>query len=107
MDLINSGPISRSLHIWKVKVPLRIKIFMWFVHKRVILTKDNLLKQRWVGSARCCFCDQDETIQCLFIDCPLAKLLWRTIHITVNITPPASIDALFGTWLTGVQPAIA
>ena len=22
MDLINSGPISRSLHIWKVKVPL-------------------------------------------------------------------------------------
>uniref|UniRef100_A0A453AL30 Reverse transcriptase zinc-binding domain-containing protein n=1 Tax=Aegilops tauschii subsp. strangulata TaxID=200361 RepID=A0A453AL30_AEGTS len=21
MDLINSGPISRSLHIWKIKVP--------------------------------------------------------------------------------------
>ena len=33
LDLIDSGPISRSLHIWKIKVPLRIKIFMWFVHK--------------------------------------------------------------------------
>ena len=38
MDLINSGPITRSLHIWKVKVPLRIKFFMWFVHKQVLLT---------------------------------------------------------------------
>ena len=63
MDLINSGPISRSLHIWKVKVPLCIKIFMWFVHKQVILTKDNLIKRQWVGSSRCCFCDHDETIQ--------------------------------------------
>ena len=31
--LINFGPIPRSIHIWKVKVPLRIKIFIWFVHK--------------------------------------------------------------------------
>uniref|UniRef100_A0A453SF10 Reverse transcriptase zinc-binding domain-containing protein n=1 Tax=Aegilops tauschii subsp. strangulata TaxID=200361 RepID=A0A453SF10_AEGTS len=97
VDLINYGPIPRSIHIWKVKVPLRIKIFMWFVHKQVILTKDNLLKRRWVGSARCCFCDHDETIQHLFIDCPLAKLLWRTIHIAFNIIPPVSIELLFGT----------
>lgn len=96
LDLINSDPIPRSIHIWKVKVPLRIKIFMWFVHKQMILTKDNLLKRRWVGSVRYCFCDQDETIQHLFIDCPIAKLLWRTIHIALNITPPVSIDALFG-----------
>ena len=39
LDLINSGPIPRSLHIWRVKVPLRIKIFMWFVHKQVILPR--------------------------------------------------------------------
>uniref|UniRef100_A0A452XPE3 Reverse transcriptase zinc-binding domain-containing protein n=1 Tax=Aegilops tauschii subsp. strangulata TaxID=200361 RepID=A0A452XPE3_AEGTS len=32
--------------------PLRIKVFMWFVHKQVILTKDNLAKRNWVGSAR-------------------------------------------------------
>uniref|UniRef100_A0A453K060 Reverse transcriptase zinc-binding domain-containing protein n=1 Tax=Aegilops tauschii subsp. strangulata TaxID=200361 RepID=A0A453K060_AEGTS len=97
MDFINSGPISRSLHIWKVKVPLRIKIFMWFVHKQVILTKDNLIKRRWVGSSRCCFCDHDETIQHLFLECPLAKLLWRMIHIAFNINPPIDIESLFGT----------
>uniref|UniRef100_A0A453BSX6 Reverse transcriptase zinc-binding domain-containing protein n=1 Tax=Aegilops tauschii subsp. strangulata TaxID=200361 RepID=A0A453BSX6_AEGTS len=84
----------------KIKVPLRIKIFMWFVHKQVILTKDNLIKRRWVGSPRCCFCDHDETIQYLFLECPLAKLLWRTIHIAFNIIPPVDIASLFRMWLT-------
>uniref|UniRef100_A0A453M549 Reverse transcriptase zinc-binding domain-containing protein n=1 Tax=Aegilops tauschii subsp. strangulata TaxID=200361 RepID=A0A453M549_AEGTS len=46
MDLINSSPIPRSIHIWKFKVSLRIKKIMWFVHKQVILTKDNLIKRR-------------------------------------------------------------
>ena len=49
LDLIDTGPLSRSLHFWKIKVPLRIKIFMWFVHKGVILTKDNLTKRTCVG----------------------------------------------------------
>ena len=88
LDLIDSGPLSRSLHIWKIKVPLRIKIFMWFIHKGVILTKDNLLKRNWVGSSRCCFCDQNESSKHLFLQCPLAKLLWRSIHIAFNVHPP-------------------
>ena len=107
LDLINSDPIPRSIHIWRVKVPLRIKIFMWFVHKQVILTKDNLLKRKWLGSPQCCFCVQDEAIQHLFIVCLLAKLLWRSIHIDFNIAPSVSIEALFGTWLNGVTPEIA
>ena len=73
LDLINSGLLPRSIHIWKVKVPLRIKIFLWFVHRQVILTEDNLLKRHWVGSSRSWYCDNNETIQHLFIDCPLAK----------------------------------
>src|SRR4051812_36788274 len=38
LDCINSVTLSKSLNIWKVKVPLKIKVFMWFVHKGVILT---------------------------------------------------------------------
>jgi hypothetical protein len=107
LDLIDSSPIPKSIHILKIKVPLRIKIFMWFVHKEVILTKDNLAKHNWEGSQRCCFCDQDETIKHLFLDCPLATLLWRSIRIASNITPPNSIHTLFGTWLNGVEPNTA
>ena len=36
-------------YLWKLKVPLKIKIFVWFVHRKVILTKDNFLKRRWNG----------------------------------------------------------
>ena len=80
---------------------------MWFVHKQVILTKDSILKRRWVGSTRCCFCDHDETMQHLFLFGPLTKLLWRTIHIAFNIIPPVSIESLFGTWLAGVEHTTA
>ena len=31
-------------YIWKLKVPLKIKIFMWFLYKKIILTKYNLAK---------------------------------------------------------------
>ncbi|SPT17260.1 unnamed protein product [Triticum aestivum] len=84
IDVINSSSIPTSKHVWAVKVPLKIKVFMWFVHKQVILTKDNLIKRNWTGPTRYSFCDRDETIKHLFFDCPLARVLWRTVHIAFN-----------------------
>jgi hypothetical protein len=31
--------------LWKLKLPLRIKVFGWYLRKGVILTKDNLAKR--------------------------------------------------------------
>ena len=36
-------------YLWKLKVPLKIKKIMWFVNRKVILTKDNLAKRHWNG----------------------------------------------------------
>ena len=47
VDVINSRSIPSSKHVWDVKVPLKIKVFMWFVHKEVIFTKGNLTKRNW------------------------------------------------------------
>ena len=80
---------------------------MWFVHKQVILTKDNLINHNWTGSTRCSFCDRDETIKHLFFDCPLERVLWRTVQIAFNITPPNSVSTLFGTWLVGIESETA
>jgi hypothetical protein len=30
-------------YLWKLKVPLKIRIFMWFLYNKVLLTKDNLI----------------------------------------------------------------
>jgi hypothetical protein len=99
LDLLNDHTMYLKKYIWKIKVPLKIRIFMWFLHKGVILTKDNLIKRNWHGCTKCCFCDQEETIQHLFISCPFARILWRIIRITFNIYPPANITNLFGNWL--------
>jgi hypothetical protein len=32
--------------VWKIKVPLKIRIFIWFLHQTVLLTKDNLEKRK-------------------------------------------------------------
>jgi hypothetical protein len=31
--------------LWKIKIPLKIKIFLWFLQRGVILTKDNLARK--------------------------------------------------------------
>jgi hypothetical protein len=53
--------------LWKVRIPLKIKIFMWYVYKGVVVTKDNLAKCNWNGSKQCSFCCNDESIQHLFL----------------------------------------
>ena len=106
IDIINSSALPSSKDVWKVKVPLKIKVFMWFVHKQVILTKNNLVKRNWTGSTRCSFCDRDETIKHLFFDCPLAGVLWHTVQIAFNITPSNSVSMLFGTCLVGIESAM-
>ena len=102
VDLMNDHTVFLRKYIWKMKVPLKIKIFMWFLYRKVLLTRDNLTKRNWTGCKKCCFCDQEETIQHLFIACPFAKMVWRIAHMAFNITPPNNISHLFGNWLRGV-----
>jgi hypothetical protein len=41
--------------MWKLKVSLRIKIFMWYLRRGVVLTKDNLAQKNWNGNKLCVF----------------------------------------------------
>jgi hypothetical protein len=75
---------------------------MWFLHRKEILTKYNLLKQNWIGSELCCFCEGKESIQHLFFDCPFAKIVWRIIYMTFGLSPPKNIYNLFGNWLKDI-----
>jgi hypothetical protein len=50
IDLVSNNKL------WKLKIPLRIKVFGWYLRKGVILTKDNLIKRNWHGSKECVFC---------------------------------------------------
>ena len=70
--LISNGNVQFDKHLWKLKMPLKIKIFMWYLKRGVILTKDNLARRNWNGNKQCCFCSSDKTIQHIFFDCHVA-----------------------------------
>jgi hypothetical protein len=89
-------------YLWKIKVPLKIKIFMWFLYRKAILKKDNLKKRGWTGCAKCVFCRDQATIDHLFLSCFFTRLIWRVVHFTFNIPPPSNVNNLFGNWLNGL-----
>ena len=46
-DIMQAERLQVNCAIWKLKIPLiKIKIFMWYLKKGVLLTKDNLLKEK-------------------------------------------------------------
>jgi hypothetical protein len=49
--LITDTRVMRNTLLWKLKIPLRIKIFMWYLKRGVMLTKDILARQNWDGCA--------------------------------------------------------
>ena len=95
--LINNG-LKVSQDIWRLRIPLKVKIFIWFLRRGVILTKDNLAKRNWRGNQNYCYCSKLESIQHLFFDCVVAKALWRAIHMVLGLKPPPSTRNIFGAW---------
>jgi hypothetical protein len=89
--------------LWKLKIPLRIKVFGWYLRKGVILTKDNLAKRNWHGSKKCVFCHQNETIKHLFFQCRFARSIWSVIQAASTLFPPCNIINIFGNWLNGID----
>jgi len=91
LSLDESG--SNFKHLWKAKLPYKIKIFLWLLEKGVILTKDNLIKRKWVGDPSCYFCSDNENINHLLFCCPVAKVIWGIIAMSLGANNiPTDID---------------
>ena len=79
-DWLTSGDAGMHFrHIWKAKIPYKIKIFVWLLEQNAILTKDNMIKRNWVGDPTCFFCSLPETRDHLFFECVVAKVVWGVI----------------------------
>lgn len=90
--------VDNNSKIWKIKLPLKIKIFAWYLRKGVVLTKYNLTKRNWHRSQQCVFCYHNETINHLFF-----HSIWSVIQIASNLYLPSSVVNMFGNWLLGID----
>jgi hypothetical protein len=99
--LLGVQAIPYNTFILKLKLPQKIKVFMWYLYKGVILTKDNLARRQWQGDRKCCFCSLNESIQHLLFDCHFAKFIRRIIQVSFNLLPLTSVHNIFTGWLEG------
>ena len=99
-DMLTSDDTGYSFKsIWKAKLPLRIKVFLWLLENKVVLTKDNLIRRNWQGDPACYFCSNNESIDHLFFLCPMAKVTWGAVALFLGaINIPENTDQ-YSLWI--------
>jgi hypothetical protein len=95
-------PVENNKIIWKMKIPLKTKVFGWYLRRGVILIKDNLAKWNRHGNKSCVFCYHDKTKH-LFFQCRFARSIWSIIQVASTLYPPRSVANIFRNWLHGVD----
>ena len=103
LGLINQNTPSLNKDLWKIKIPLKIKIFLWYLKRGVVLTKDNLAKWNWHGNEQYCFCHENEMIQHLFFNYRFTRLVWATIYAAWGLPRLRDISSIFGNCTIGVH----
>ncbi|WVZ64632.1 LOW QUALITY PROTEIN: hypothetical protein U9M48_014126 [Paspalum notatum var. saurae] len=100
--LIRHEVPNLNKRIWKINASLKVKIFLWYLRKGVLLTKDNLAKRKWVGNKSCIFCHNDETIGHLFFEYRFARTVWSFIQHASNMKNPNNASHMLGAWAQGL-----
>ena len=100
-------PVFPTKFIWNSQVPFKIKSFVWLVAHKKVNTNDMLQLRRPYKALSpdiCMLCmKQGETVDHLFLHCPLTMGLWyRLFQLTkIDWVPPRSICDMLSTNFNG------
>eukprot|EP00253_Pinus_taeda_P035654 PITA_35654 len=91
-----------SKNLWKLKCPLKSRVFLWCILKRKIPTWDILQDRFFFGPGRCPLCKADgESINHLFTSCTVSLRIWGELSGLLNIKAqwePAPLEEVWRTW---------
>lgn len=101
MFLTNRGVTSRIAGIiWKSKVPLKIKFFLWQMVNDKLQVAGNQIKKAWKGDSKCCLCSCFESVDHVFFQCHLAKFVWSVIRDIFHLrSVPNTLNDFTSSWL--------
>jgi len=69
-------PFNWKTHIWNLKISPRTKLLLWKVGQYALPVGLNLTHRHITESAKCPFCDDDESVLHLLFKCPFAQKIW-------------------------------
>jgi zinc-binding in reverse transcriptase len=84
--------------IWNLIIPLKIKIFVWLVLQRKVLTKDILLRRGWSSSSSCVFFSYLEIFDHIFIHCSFSCNFWHNFNRFNNGGIFFILESFSGIW---------
>ncbi|KAK1315875.1 hypothetical protein QJS10_CPA05g01948 [Acorus calamus] len=93
----NARSGERLTGMWKIKSPLKIKVFWWLLAKERLLTKVYRAKWCPAESVTCALCGADpETVVHLFCACRVVKDFWQIVEQETSLCMHASsVDELW------------
>eukprot|EP00253_Pinus_taeda_P035878 PITA_35878 len=97
LELDSQAPDRIWQNLWKLQGWMKIKLFMWLVLHRKILTWDNIRKRGVLGPSRCQLCEvQEETMEHLLNNCIFTSRLWDSFA-SIFQQSDRDIGSLFNT----------
>ncbi|KAF9592290.1 hypothetical protein IFM89_013516 [Coptis chinensis] len=82
----NEFPLTKF--IWKIKLPFKIRFFLWQCCKGLVPTSELLASKGFVVDSSCSLCNHgDDSQYHIFLQCPFARAIWlqQQLHALVNI----------------------
>ena len=94
--------VRNSDNMWKARIPLKIKIFLWQLDNDRLQTATALQRRGWKGSCRCVLCGQVEDVDHIFFRCSVARALWCGVRDSLEWGEcPTSWEMWRGQWANG------
>ena len=94
--------IPEAENVWKAKLPLKIKIFLWQLKHNKLQVATSLKRRGWKGSVYCCLCGKVETNNHVFFGCLISRFAWCCLRDAFGWARcPTDLSDLMGVSVAG------
>jgi hypothetical protein len=78
--LCEGSPRRHYTAIWRIAVPLMIRVFLWQLIRKRLPTNGNICQRQGPTTGRCALCGEHEDTNHIFFECHLARFMWSAVR---------------------------